>query len=76
MRLRRIAVGGMALGLLGVVVRAEGRAMGRVLLGVSDARVSQAAGTAAGRGRAGTAGRRAEDARKRAVSGPVAGVEI
>ena len=33
MRLRRIAVGGVVLGLVGVVVRAEGRAVGRALLG-------------------------------------------
>lgn len=51
MRLRRIAVGGVVLGLMGVAVRAEGRAVGRVLLGVSDARVSEAEGVAAGRGR-------------------------
>ncbi|WP_141758000.1 hypothetical protein [Streptomyces sp. LUP47B] len=55
MRLRRIAMGGVLLGLLGVAVRAEGRAVGRVLLGVSDARVSEAVGVAAGRGRAGAA---------------------
>ena len=53
MRLRRIAVGGVVLGLMGVVVRAEGRAVGRVLLGVSDVGVSEAvrrggAGVAAG----------------------------
>ncbi|MDH6433353.1 hypothetical protein M2158_001830 [Streptomyces sp. SAI-144] len=51
MRLRRIAVGGVVLGLMGVVVRAEGRAVGRVLLGVSDVGVSEAVG----RGRAGVA---------------------
>ncbi|WP_328746170.1 hypothetical protein OHT57_12085 [Streptomyces sp. NBC_00285] len=44
MRLGRVALGGVVLGLLGVVVRAEGRAVGRVLLGVGDARVSEAAG--------------------------------
>lgn len=53
MRLRRIAMGGVLLGLLGVAVRAEGRAVGRVLLGVGDMRVSEAAGVAVGRGRAG-----------------------
>ncbi|MFF7542132.1 hypothetical protein ACFZCU_00635 [Streptomyces canus] len=51
MRLRRIAVGGVVLGLMGVAVRAEGRAVGRVLLGVSEARVSEAADVAVGRGR-------------------------
>ncbi|MFI8068378.1 hypothetical protein ACIF85_06265 [Streptomyces sp. NPDC086033] len=55
MRLRRIAMGGVLLGLLGVAVRAEGRAVGRVLLGVGDMRVSEAAGVAVGRGRAGAA---------------------
>ncbi|MFF0086888.1 hypothetical protein ACFYR1_45580 [Streptomyces canus] len=44
MRLRRIAMVGVVLGLMGVVVRAEGRAAGRVFLGMSDARVSEAAG--------------------------------
>ncbi|WP_406215048.1 hypothetical protein [Streptomyces canus] len=53
MRLRRIAVGSVVLGLMGVVVRAEGRAVGRALLGVGDVRVSKGAGVAVGRGRAG-----------------------
>ncbi|MFI0514098.1 hypothetical protein ACH3Y9_28895 [Streptomyces sp. WSLK1-5] len=35
MRLRRIAWGGAVLGLVGVIVRAEGRAVGRVLLGLA-----------------------------------------
>ncbi|MET9791898.1 hypothetical protein [Streptomyces canus] len=55
MRLRRIAVGGVVLGLMGVVVRAEGRAVGRALLGVGDVRVSEGAGVAVGRGRSGAA---------------------
>ncbi|KQV93020.1 hypothetical protein ASD08_19135 [Streptomyces sp. Root369] len=44
-------MGGVVLGLMGVAVRAEGRAVGRVLLGVSEARVSEAADVAVGRGR-------------------------
>ena len=51
MRLRRIAVGGAVLGLMGVAVRAEGRAVGRVLLGVREARVSEVADVVVGRGR-------------------------
>ncbi|MEX1653880.1 hypothetical protein ABZ960_11960 [Streptomyces pseudovenezuelae] len=61
MRLRRIAMGGVVVGLVGVVVRAEGRAVGRVLLGLGDARVS---------GVPGATPRRARDAgaRKRAAA--------
>ncbi|MDH6583794.1 hypothetical protein M2161_002900 [Streptomyces sp. SAI-133] len=44
MRLRRIAVAGLVLGLVGVAVRAAGRAVGRVLLGLGDARVPEARG--------------------------------
>ncbi|MFJ4199338.1 hypothetical protein ACIP2Y_06825 [Streptomyces sviceus] len=51
MRLRRIALAGVVLGLVGVVVRAEGRAVGRVLLGMGDAGVSEVAGVGLGRGR-------------------------
>ncbi len=49
MRLRRIAVTGVVLGLLGFVVRAEGRAVGRVLLGRSPAGMSSAPGAGSGR---------------------------
>mgnify|MGYP004479198187 CR=1 FL=1 len=74
MRLRRIAVGGAVLGLVGVVVRAEGRAVGRVLLGRSDARVSTPGAAATDR-RAGSesAARVAVD---RVGSESVAGVAI
>ncbi|MET7734426.1 hypothetical protein ABZT02_24085 [Streptomyces sp. NPDC005402] len=65
MRLRRIALSGVVLGLTGVVVRAEGRAVGRVLLGVGDARVSAALGL----GRATAAVRRAASVRKKSGSG-------
>ncbi|WP_053847088.1 hypothetical protein [Streptomyces sp. NRRL B-24085] len=44
MRLRPIAMAGLALGLVGVAVRAEGRALGRALLGLGDARVPEARG--------------------------------
>ncbi|KUN14253.1 hypothetical protein AQI96_06545 [Streptomyces canus] len=44
-------MGGVVLGLMGVAVRAEGRAVGRVLLGVSEARVPEVADVAVGRGR-------------------------
>ncbi|MEV7075565.1 hypothetical protein [Streptomyces sp. NPDC093990] len=44
MRLRRIAMAGLVLGLVSVAVRAEGRAVGRVLLGLGDARVPAARG--------------------------------
>jgi hypothetical protein len=52
MRLRRVAMGSLVLGLMGVAVRAEGRAVGRVLLGMDDARMSGAVGAAVRRGRA------------------------
>ncbi|MFF4059530.1 hypothetical protein ACFYZ8_28320 [Streptomyces sp. NPDC001668] len=46
MTLRRIAVGGLVLGLVGVVVRCEGRTVGRALLRRSDARVPETPGAA------------------------------
>ncbi|MFF4032532.1 hypothetical protein ACFYZ2_22760 [Streptomyces sviceus] len=46
MTFRRIAVGGLVLGLVGVVVRCEGRAVGRALLRRGDARAPETAGAA------------------------------
>lgn len=65
-------MGAMVLGLVGVVVRAEGRAVGRVLLGTGDAGVS----APLGHGRATHAVRRGADVRKQPVSGSAAEVEI
>ncbi|MFF7526812.1 hypothetical protein [Streptomyces pseudovenezuelae] len=59
MRLRRIAMGGVVVGLVGVVVRAEGRAVGRVLLGLGDARVSGVPGATPRRARGAGARKRA-----------------
>ncbi|MEU0948924.1 hypothetical protein ABZ379_40570 [Streptomyces canus] len=67
MRLRRIAMGGAVLGLVGVVVRAEGRAMGRVLLRKNDAGVSGTPAAASGRARTETAAGRAAGAREQRV---------
>jgi hypothetical protein len=69
MSLRRIALGGMVLGLLGVVVRAEGRAVGRVLLGVGDARVSDGAAVPVRRGGANALVHRTAGVRSRSFPG-------
>lgn len=76
MRLRRVALGGVVLGLLGVVVRAEGRAVGRVLLGVGDARESEAAAVTAGRGGAETFAGRPAGGRTQLVPGSGEGARI
>ncbi|MDH6449049.1 hypothetical protein M2156_006591 [Streptomyces sp. SAI-149] len=69
MRLRRIAVAGVVLGLVGVLVRAEGRAMGRVLLRRNDAGTSGTPGDPTDRTGTETTARRAATPRERLASG-------
>jgi hypothetical protein len=66
-------MGGAVLGLVGVVVRAEGRAVGRVLLRKNDAGVSGTPAAAAGRARTETAAGRSAGAREQRVTASDAG---